>query len=273
VISFWSIWAGVFFVWVSAPLAMSTPRGEWARACGSVFMLIPPARRNGCLKFLRSLWFADSPLPGSVLSNSMYAQCGKYFSAWAMSFLVFSLIVLITGFWHFFTKLKGSSPDSWMKSRCGASALICLIDWFWKTPTLWMFVVALQISMALLVVMYLLLVGTKLRPMKSTPMSSQNFASLVVLIPQIFNFGVVRVRDGFFIREVPTNTALMFFGRDWMSFFEKMPLSETIVMCFGMCFAIFFVLLRSTLKVFKSLLLMPMILTGVLRAFLSSGSV
>jgi len=75
------------------------------------------------------------------------------------------------------------------------------------------------------------------------------------------------------MREVPTNTASMFFGRDWMSFFEKMPLSETIVMCFGMCFAIFLVVARSTLKVFKSLLLMPMILAGVLSAFLSSSSV
>ena len=109
---------------------MSIPRGLCLRASFVFDGLMPPASRNGFLKFLRGLWFADFPLPGIVLSNSMYAQWGKNFSASAMSFFAWSLIVLMTGFWHFFTKLNGSSPDNWMKSRCGASLSIFSIGWF-----------------------------------------------------------------------------------------------------------------------------------------------
>ena len=84
-----------------------------------------------------------------------------------------------------------------------------------------MFVVDLQIRMAFLVVIFLLLVGTKLRPMKSTPISSQNLAVFAVRTPQIFNF--LGMSWEIFVpcmSEVPTKTALMFFGRDCMSFFE-----------------------------------------------------
>jgi len=109
--------AGPVLLLVSTPLAVSIPSGLFLRACLAFNGLIPPASRNGWGKAWRSLWFADSPLPGSVLSNNMCAQCGKYSFASAMSFFVLSLMVLMTGFLHFFTKLTASSPDSWMKSR------------------------------------------------------------------------------------------------------------------------------------------------------------
>lgn len=110
--------------------------------------------------------------------------------------------------------------------------------------------------------------------MKSTPAFSQNSASLIVRIPQIFNCGDVKFVNGYpCIIDVPISAASTFFGSERRSSDVCIPLSDTMILFGGISFDRVVVVLRSVVNVFRSRLFIPIISTGVCSAFSKSSCV